>query len=402
MNHRGAVLAVAALLLVAARAAAQETLPVAYDDALARARVRAPDVAAARAREHVAQAEVGVAGLAPNPTVLVGTSTQAARLSAGVSLPLLILGQRGAAADAARAELATVKVETEGAWNEVRAATARAFVALWLAEQVAAARGEGAKLVKRVEDAVNGRIDVGSAPPVEGLRVKVERLRADADARDAVAQVASAASELGRWIGSPVEPYRTAGEAPVPAELPPLQSLLGRVESNPAVRREEADARAAAARVTRERALVRPLMTLDLGLDAADPTLPGTSYRAQLGVEVPLWHQRGHQIDRETMAGNAARARKQAERAHAAASLIVAYRSLEANAARARALEGEVVPAAEAAANATQESYSLGHAPLIAVLDAERARLDTRLSLLEARAAKAVSWIDVEHAVGAP
>ncbi len=402
MIHGRGGLAGAMLLFVAMRASAQEVTSISYDEALARARTHAPDLAAARAREQVAKADVGVAGLPPNPTALAGTSTQAARLSAGVSIPMLILGQRGAAADAARAELVTVQVETQGTWNEIRTATARAYVALWLAESVAATRGEGAKLVKKLEDAVNGRIDVGSAPQVEGLRVKVERLRADADARDAVAQVASAASELGRWIGGASYDLRAAGEPRVPSEVPPLASLMGRVDANPAVRREDADARAAAARADRERALVRPLMTLDLGVDAFDPTVPATSYRAQLGVEVPLWHQRGYQIEREIMAGNAARARKRAEQAHVASTLLVAYRTLEATSSRVQALADGVIPAAEAAANATEESYALGHAPLITVLDAERARLDTRLSLLEARAAKALSWIDVEHSVGAP
>jgi outer membrane protein TolC len=143
-------------------------------------------------------------------------------------------------------------------------------------------------------------------------------------------------------------------------------------------------------------------MTLDLGLDAGDPTLPTTNYRAQLGVEVPLWHQRGPQIEREVMAGNAAQARANAERAHALSNLLVAFRTFEASTSRAKLLADGVVPAAEAAANATEESYALGRAPLVAVLDAERARIEVRLSLLEARAARAAAWIEVEHAVGVP
>jgi outer membrane protein TolC len=85
-----------------------------------------------------------------------------------------------------------------------------------------------------------------------------------------------------------------------------------------------------------------------------------------------------------------------------AADLLVAYRAFEATAARTRALEEGVVPAAEAAASATRESYALGRAALVTVLDAERARLDARLSVLEARAARVLAWIDVEHAIGVP
>jgi outer membrane protein TolC len=393
----------AAVCALATSSRAEVSEAITYDDALSRARARSPDLAAARAREGVANAEIGIAGLAPNPMVSGGTNTQTAKLSGSLSVPLVILGQRGAAENASSAELATVRVETAVAWNDVRASTARAFVGLWLAENTATVRDESARLVKKLEDAVMGRIAVGSAPEVEGLRVRAERLRADADAEEAHWRVAGAGGELGRWIGATSEViFHAVGEPRTPDQAAPLASLAANLASVPSVRRELADALAARARADRERAFVRPAMTLDVGFDAFDPTLPATNYHAQLGVEVPLFHQRGPFIEREVMAERAARARAEAERAHFAADLLVAYRAFEATTARKRALEEGVVPAAEAAANATQESYILGHAPLLTVLDAERARLDAHLSALEARAARALAWIDVERAIGVP
>ena len=385
-------------------AAAQEAAPISYEDALTRARALSPDLAAVRARESIVSADVGIAGLLPNPTLIVGSTTQAARLSANVSLPLLVFGQRGAATNAARAELSTAKVETELAWNDVRAATARAFVGMWLAQGTASARAEAAGVVRKLEDAVNGRIQVGAAPRVEGLRIHAERLRADADADEAARRIASSASELGRWIGAPMgEGLQISGEPAVPPNPPPLSSLVAHIDAAPAVRRENADKRAAEARAERERALVRPAMTLDVGLDAWDRTLPATTnYRAQLGVDVPILNQRGPYIEREIMAAHAAGARSSAERARALSSLVVAYRELETTTARTMTLAQGVLPASEAAADATAESYALGHAPLVTVLDAERARIDVRLSLVAARAARALAWIDVEHAVGVP
>jgi outer membrane protein TolC len=38
----------------------------------------------------------------------------------------------------------------------------------------------------------------------------------------------------------------------------------------------------------------------------------------------------------------------------------------------------------------------------VAVLDAERALVDARVAGLEAQAARANAWADIEHAVGAP
>jgi outer membrane protein TolC len=69
--------------------------------------------------------------------------------------------------------------------------------------------------------------------------------------------------------------------------------------------------------------------------------------------------------------------------------------------ARMTALETGVVPSAEKAARATEEAYTMGRSALVAVLDAERARVDAGLGLLEARAGRAEAWIDVELALGA-
>src|SRR5258708_39152114 len=111
-----------------------------------------------------------------------------------------------------------------------------------------------------------------------------------------------------------------------PDAPPPLERLLARWDAATPVRREQSEVRASEARANRERALVRPAMTLDLGFDALDPALANaTNYRAQLALEVPLFNQRGAQIDRERALGGVARARVEAARALAAAEVTAAY-----------------------------------------------------------------------------
>ncbi|HEX4341604.1 MAG TPA: TolC family protein [Polyangiaceae bacterium] len=393
----------AALFLIVFTAAGARAANVTYAEALAAARRGSGDLAAARALEDVARADIGIAGVYPNPSVSVGTSTQTARFSGGVSVPLVILGQRGAAVTASKADLVTSRIATEIAWSDVRAATARAFVALWLAAKSAAARADAATVAARLDDAVKGRVEVGAAPELEGLRAHAERLRADADAREAAELVGAAGSDLGRWMGLPDgAELRASGDPDVPAATPVVGELAPRVDANPAVRRERADAQAAEARADRERALVRPALALDLGVDIGDPTLPATNYRAQLGIEVPVFNQRGPYVEHELAAARAARFRANAERIRLSAALAVAYRQFVAVSTRRDALASGVVPAAESAAQATEAAYTLGRLPLVAVLDAERARIDARLSLLEAEASRANAWVDVQYALGAP
>ena len=402
--------AVVAIALFGSASRATE-VPITFAQAVDRAARFAPDIAVARTREGIAHAEVGIAGILPNPSVNAGTSTQAATLSLGVSVPLLILGQRGAAIEAARADFLTTRVETEATATEVRASVAHAFVALWRAQQTAAEKERAAAVTRRLEVAVSGRVDLGAAANVDGLRAHAERLRADAEALQASQLVAAAGSDLARWLGiDDGAVLHAEGDPPLPTDPPTLADLRARIESSPAVRRERADARASELRADRERALVRPALTLDLGLDAWDQTLcvpsppcnPPVNYRGALALEVPILNQRGPYIERELAMATAARTRESAERVRLVAALAAAYRTFSAWSESARALAEGVVPAADAAAAATEESYSLGRAPLVAVLDAEKARIDARLSLLDARAQEADAWIEAQHAAGAP
>jgi cobalt-zinc-cadmium efflux system outer membrane protein len=312
-----------------------------------------------------------------------------------------VLGQRGASVTASRAALDTTRVESEIAWTDVRAATARAYVQLWLAQERAAARKEGSVIATRLDDAVASRVELGAAPEVDGLRTRAERLRAEADAREADALVDAAASQLAFYLGS-ADGVRADGEYGVPLDAPALGPLTARIDTTPLVRRETSDARAADARVDRERALVRPTPVVELGADVGDPTLPSTNYRATLALDVPLLSMRGPQIEREKATAATARSRAQVEIARGRAELAAAYHTFVAADARAKTLRTGVLVAADAAARATEESYALGRAQLVAVLDASRTRLDTRITLADAIATRAQAWIAIEHLLGTP
>jgi outer membrane protein, heavy metal efflux system len=396
----GATLFLSAVLWTAG-VRAEPTHYVSFDQALGSAKRGAPDLGVARAREGVARSEVGVAGVYPNPSASVGTSTQAARLSVGVVVPLVLLGQRGSSIDAARAEQAVASADKAVVRSDVRQATAHAYTELWLAEHAARAQDELAKISRRVENSVKARVEAGTAPQMDALRARATRLRAEADAQASLSEVDARAAELARYMGVDGQArLRTKGAPGVREPAPPLASLLARVESAPALRRERADLGAAHARAQRERALARPGAFLGLGADMFDPTLPATNYRAELSVEVPLFNQRGAYVDRELAQAGVARARLGTTRAESVAELTSAYRRYQAATARKKSLGASVVPAAQEAASASEDAYTLGRAALVEVIDAERALIDARVSSLLAQAQQAEAWADVLHALG--
>lgn len=381
-----------------------------FAEAIRDARQNAPDLRVARSIESVAHADVGVAGIYPNPSVAAGTTTQGAKLSGTLSMPLVILGQRGAVVDAAKAEQATVLLDTRVAWNDVRQAAARAFVTAWLAARIVGARRESAAIQTGLESAVVQRVEIGSAAQIDALRVHAEKLRADAEVSVASADSSASGTDLGRWLGfSDGTSVQTRGDPDVPAAPPSLAALVARIDEGAPVKREQSGVLAAEARAARERALVRPTIGLDLGFDAFDATLcsvpgcrPPVNLRGQVSFEVPILNRRGPLIDREVALANVARSRVQAVHSAQAAALVAAYRIYEGATIAHETFANAVVPAAQAAAKSTEEAYTLGRAQLIVVLDAERALVDARVLALEAEAARANAWIDVEHALGAP
>ena|SRR5690349_3119429 len=90
-----------------------EAILITFVEALDRAAQGSPQVAVARSKETVAEAEINVAGVYPNPTLLGGTSTQTAKFTGGAVVPFVVFGQRGAAMAASRADFGVVQVETQ-------------------------------------------------------------------------------------------------------------------------------------------------------------------------------------------------------------------------------------------------------------------------------------------------
>ena len=69
---------------------------------------------------------------------------------------------------------------------------------------------------------------------------------------------------------------------------------------------------------------------------------------------------------------------------------------------RVKALADGIVAATDLAARATRESYELGRAQLVAVLEAEKSRNEARAALVAALATRANAWIDVQFSQGVP
>ncbi len=391
------------LSLVALRASAQT--PARGGISLAEARDVAvrlgPEVLLAEQREAVARAQVEVAGALANPTLTVQSARLTARLSAGVSVPVPLFGQRATAVAASRADAESVRLDTTVLRVEARWSATRAWLDLWEAQERARTTELAAGEAERLATIAQERFAAGSAPRLDAVRTSADRARARAEAQAAGVSVAAAAARLAIWLGATEGAALHAEGAPDLGPLPSRERAHERVlASHPALARDRAQSAAAAARVRAEQRQRWPVVSAQLTVNQGDPTLPGTDVIGGLSFEAPVLNQRGGAIDRARAEQTLAEATTDVEGRRLSAELDDAFAQARAAEIRARALGAEVLPALEEARRMTEEGYRDGHVDLLRVLESQRAALEGRTAYVEAQAAWQRARADVERALG--
>jgi cobalt-zinc-cadmium efflux system outer membrane protein len=369
--------------------------------ARSRAAGAAPPVALADRQEMVARADVEVAGALANPSVSVQTSRLTSRLIAAGSLPLPVLGQRGHAVSAARADAAVAGVEREVARLAARLGATAAWIDLWAAQRRAELLTLAGRDALRLQDIARERFEAGAAPRLDVVRATADRARAEAESASAVALIDAAGARLLPWVGSESEALPRATGDPRPAELPALPELTRREQSHPVLRRDRAQVQAAAAHLALEQRLRVPVPSAEVSVDFQDRSNEDrTDVIGGLSFELPVLSLRGGAIARARAQQGVAETVLAVDTRQQLADLTEAYHTTRAAAARWRALSERALPAMEESRRMTEESYRQGRADIVRLLEAQRALLESRLSTLEAQSTWCHAVADLERAAG--
>jgi cobalt-zinc-cadmium efflux system outer membrane protein len=391
--------------LLAAAAPPVDARPSTTGISLAEAREHAlragPDVVLAELRAEVARTEIDVAGTLANPTLGLSTARLTAKLTTLLGVPLPLFGQRGTAVSAAKADALAARLDVEAVRLDARWNATRAWLDLWEAQERARLLTEAAADIERVANVARERFAAGTAPRVDVVRTSADQARARAEASAAAGVVPAFAARLAVWVSSN-EPssLRAAGPVelgPLPSENDAMGQLFAR---HPTLRRDRAQADAAAAHVRAEQRLRWPIVNADVTVAQGDPEVPGTDVTVGVSFEAPVLNQRRGPIARARAQRALAEITTETELRRLGAELTAAYRECESAGARARSLAEEVLPALEEARRMTEEGYRDGRVDLLRVLDANAAARDARLAAASARAAWQRARADVERAVG--
>ena len=389
-------------VLVAASSAAAGGPPqtLSLVDATRVAMERNPELAEAASTACAAERAVRGAGALPEPMLSYQAWQQPLSRAfdpaatnmhmIGIRQSLPFPGQLGIAERAARSAAEARRDDARARRLAVQAQVAHAFVAWWRAREELRVHLEHMSLAERTLAAVQSRYSAGGARQADILRAETDLHRLHSDIAGIQESQRSSEALLAAAMGEPDErlPPPAAPEMAIPTR--------GGERPEVAAARAEIDHAQAAAHLA-ERARRAP--DLMIGFDYM--LMPGfpDAYSVMLQVGVP-WFSAKRASDAQQAEAEAQRARD------AAAATVNAARYQEAEAqSRARSakaqlavLESDVVPRAERTLQAMRANYATGDADLVALLDAESALADARLSAVRQRAALADAAADLRRA----
>ncbi len=398
------MLAVSLISSIASLGRAQETATggLGYATATRDAQVVAPDLASGRARAGVAAAGIGVARIYANPVAAVGTTTGGPRFVSSLTVPLPIT-RRGSAIRAAESSSEAAASELPLLRLDAKLGAATAWCDLWLAERSLDVSRESEQRATKVFIAADQRFRQGSAPRLDAARAKAELARSHAEVLARAELVGDSSATLAYWLGrDPAVVLHVSGAPADAPALPPLPTLIARLDAHPLFARAAARSRMASAMVGVQKSQAWPSFGVQLGATLGDTNAPANNFSAGLVFDVPLLNWNRPAVTQAENGVVQVAAESSAGAARLRADLVSAYAALKAAIARADAAEKEVLPASQIAADLTADAYDIGGIDLSSVLVAEKTLSDAKQAAFDAVAQRGRALAALEHALGGP
>ena len=248
--------------------------------------------------------------------------------------------------------------------------------------------------------ALERRVGVGDAAPLDATRFKLDALRLQADLKQAESDTRMLRSQLASMIGAEAQAERLtpAASLVVPASAP---AAVPELERRPDV--AAARSRLAAARAMRELAQALKTRDVSVGLQldrypVSDTNTNGTGNTVSVFVSIPLFIRHTYEGENARAEADVNIAEEVLRRARLAArfDLDRASAQWQAAQARRRLIAEELLPAAERVAAGAELAYRRGASSVLDVLDARRALRAAHIERIAAEAdmAKAIAELD--------
>ncbi len=376
-------------------------------EAVAAFLAQSPAMEAARRRLGLATAETVGAGAWDNPSIDLereqvfapGGATDRNRL--GLQWPLPLTGKQGlrraiaqVGVDAAQAEL---DQEAFHQVQEFRAIYAKAY----FAEERARVLTENLGVLQRLDRIVAARTRAGESAGYDLMRLHLAKASLDARLKSAEAAAREERAKLYGSLGKPVEgSLRLDLPLTPPPEPQELLAMASRRKDLSVLRAEQEKSRLS--RQLAER-LAWSDPSISLGFtQAKEPTVQGSGYVAGLAWPLPLFShgqqeaaRAAAQSERLKADESALRQRLSAEIPPSREAFLIRLRTIETYRREALARLPELLRIAEV-------SYQEGETPVVSLLDAHQAAVETHLQYLSLRGDTQSALLALERLIGEP
>ena len=378
------------------------------------------DLAARRFDVSIAEAQVALARLVPDPSATVSVSPlnspgAPVTTSVGVAGTIELGGKRRARVGEAAAGRTLAEARLEDFFQTIRTSAAGAFVDALAARQVRDRKRRTLGRVETLVSATEERLRAGDVSPAALWQVKVEadRFRADVIAAEGAVEAADLALRQFLAPAAAGEPPAVvpSGDLDVPVRTFDAGALVARAveaRSDLVAARKAADVADAHVGVARANRWIDPT----LGAAWSHTTAASGSYAViapsqpfdglGLSVALPIPFSKLSHGELDAARAAARQAETEARAARHAVEIDVRQALVRYDAAR-RALElyaGEVLGNADKVLEATSYSYVHGSARLLELLDAQRTADDVYLGYAAALAEHARALVALERASG--
>lgn len=370
------------------------SVPVDYQKALELARANDPRFALLESRIEAAEGRIEQADNRPNPVIgaevenFIGSGpfsgVDGVEITLGVRQVIETAGKRERRTALARSQRGALDWQRELLTARIEAEVQEALAAVILARDAVELRGQQVELAREGLEETGRQVEAARTSGVELTRARLALRQQEFAQAQASRELEAARTALASlWGLSPAPDFSVAGRVELEPELPRLEELLAVLPRTAALRRFEAERETRAAALELEQARSSP----DLELFGGGRYFNEGDGEAAfvMGVELPwtLFNKNAGNI-------RSARARLRGvdhEQAAAERDLTVrlsaAWRTLSSAHADVRALEQDLLPAAEQTLAETEAGYQRGQFTLLSVLDSRQALFGIREAWLE-------------------
>ncbi|HEU4733367.1 MAG TPA: TolC family protein [Kofleriaceae bacterium] len=375
-------------------------------DVVRLAKVRRPEVVAARARARAAAERPAIVSALDDPEVF-SSIDHLPFMGGGADVsftveqrfPLSrIRGHRERAAEAdARRELAQV----DRAGLDVELDAASAFWMLAELRERAKLLDDQRALADQMAAAATARFSTSAGMQADVLRAQLEVDRLAGEQRAIAAELRAAEAMLDTSLARPADAPIPELDLSVSDAEPPAAATVAStaITGRPELRAGSAEIARAEADASAMQSMYAPMAMVRTG--PSYTMADGSGWMVMVGVSIPLWRGKLRAGVNEARAmADMASADLDAMRRMIAGQAIAARERVAAARARYLALRDNVVPRARQAIGPTLAAYAASQAPLVSAIEAAQALWEAHRELAMARAELGVAWARLYRMTG--